>query len=51
MDILLNHTSSDSEWLNDDDDSYYSIQNTPHLKSALILDLFLISFSNQLINS
>jgi glycogen debranching enzyme len=45
MDILLNHTSSDSNWLNDDDEAYYSCSNTPHLNSAFKLDSFLHSFS------
>ena len=51
MDILLNHTASDSEWLNDDEDAYYSCLNTPHLSSAFTLDQFLQSFSLKLADS
>ena len=48
MDILLNHTSFDSEWLLSSPDSYYNIDNTPHLAPALVLDQAIMKFSNQL---
>ena len=34
VDILLNHTSTDSEWLLKDDNSYYNLLNTKRLNVA-----------------
>lgn len=50
IDILLNHTSFDSEWLLKSSDSYYNIENTPQLITALMLDQALMKFSDQLAN-
>ena len=49
IDILLNHTSSDSKWLVESRECYYSPVNTPALKSASILDLALQDFSTKVI--
>lgn len=48
IDILLNHTSYDSKWILKSADSYYNVQNTPKLKSALALDRKLAEFSTRL---
>lgn len=50
MDILLNHTSFDSEWLLESSDSYYCVENTPHLASAVALDQAIMQFSDDLSN-
>lgn len=38
VDILLNHTSFDSEWLLSLPEAVYNPENTPHLSVALELD-------------
>jgi glycogen debranching enzyme len=38
VDILLNHTSFDSEWIQKHPDATFTIENTPKLTSAYILD-------------
>lgn len=38
IDILLNHTSCDSDWLVNCPGSYYNEKTTPHLNSAIIFD-------------
>lgn len=48
IDVLLNHTSSDSKWLLESKDSYYSPSNTPALTTANILDHALSDFSNKI---
>lgn len=37
-DIILNHTSCDSEWILDIPDAVYNERNTPNLTSAIELD-------------
>lgn len=48
VDILLNHTSSDSKWLLESKDSYYSPSNTPNLTTASIFDRALSAFSDKI---
>ena len=43
----MNHTSIDTQWLLTNKDSYYNVQNTPQLNSALILDNFIQEFFSQ----
>ena len=43
--IILNHTSYDSEWLLDNPDSFYNLENTPQLGSAYALDDAMYQFS------
>ena len=50
IDILLNHTAAESEWLNLSKDAYYNIHNTPHLNPALKLDLALKQFSQDFLS-
>ena len=50
IDILLNHTSSDSKWLLESKDSYYSPTNQPSLRAASIYDKAWKDFSNELSN-
>jgi glycogen debranching enzyme len=51
VDILLNHTSFDSPWLEEEahNNSYYNIENTPHLNSALVLDVAIQDLSEQIV--
>ena len=50
IDILLNHTAAESEWLNESSDSYYNIRNTKNLNSALKLDLTLKKFNEDFLD-
>ena len=47
---MLNHTSFDSEWLQDCPDACYNLKNTPQLTSAYILDKALVEFSRKIAN-
>ncbi|KAK0548553.1 bifunctional 4-alpha-glucanotransferase/amylo-alpha-1,6-glucosidase [Tilletia horrida] len=44
-DVVLNHTASDSEWLNEHPDAGYNPHNSPHLTGAAELDEALFKFS------
>lgn len=48
MDVLLNHTSTDSPWLLECPNACYNTDNTPGLRSAYVLDEALLNFSNQI---
>lgn len=48
VDILLNHTSFDSEWLLSLPEAVYNPENTPQLAVALELDEAIQNFSDQL---
>jgi len=47
-DVVLNHTASDSEWLNEHPDAGYNPLNSPHLLGASELDEALHKFSANL---
>lgn len=47
--IVLNHTSYDSEWLADCPNACYNLQNTPQLTSAYELDNALFQFSQRIV--
>lgn len=47
-DVVLNHTANNSEWLQDHPEAGYNMVNSPHLESAVELDLALLKFSNEL---
>ncbi|KAE8221765.1 hypothetical protein CF319_g4920 [Tilletia indica] len=47
-DVVLNHTASDSEWLNEHPDAGYNPHNSPHLTGAAELDEALSKFSDNL---
>ena len=49
IDIILNHTANNSAWILEMNDSYYSPENTPHLRSAFVLDQAIQGFSTALI--
>lgn len=38
IDIILNHTSFDSEWVRGAPDSVFTVENTPMLYTAFIVD-------------
>lgn len=48
VDILLNHTSFDSEWLLPLPEAVYNPENTPHLAVALELDEAIQNFSDKI---
>jgi len=48
--VVLNHTSYDSEWLQECPDACYNLKNTPQLNSAYVLDVALQQFSNKIAN-
>ncbi|KAH7647596.1 Gdb1p glycogen debranching enzyme [Cryptosporidium bovis] len=49
-DIVLNHSADNSPWLVDHPESGYYIENSPHLKAAVELDLRLQEFSKDIVN-
>jgi glycogen debranching enzyme len=38
IDIILNHTSFDSEWVKDSPNAVFTVKNTPMLHTAFIVD-------------
>lgn len=52
VDILLNHTAFDSEWLGKPEfkSATYNQENTPHMNCAIELDQAIADFSNALGN-
>ena len=47
-DIVLNHTSHDSEWLIDHPESGYHEENSPHLRPAIYVDNLISEISNDI---
>lgn len=47
VDIVLNHTANNSEWIKEHPDAGYNTKNCPHLNSAWILDKALVDFSGE----
>jgi glycogen debranching enzyme len=49
VDIVLNHTADNSQWIVDQPDATYNLENTPHLYSAWLLDEAIQDFSDEFI--
>lgn len=47
IDLVLNHASSNAEWLRKNPDSGYNLVNSPHLNCAYELDKLLLDFSSR----
>ncbi|RKP03966.1 hypothetical protein CXG81DRAFT_8863 [Caulochytrium protostelioides] len=45
VDVVWNHTASDSPWLNQHPEAGYNLETAPHLESAYVVDRALIRFS------
>lgn len=45
IDMIWNHCSVDAEWLIEETNCYYNIQNSPHLNAAFVIDQFLFFLS------
>ena len=50
VDVVWNHTSCDTPWLGDHPDATYNVDNSGHLKPALLLDEALQKFSEDMAN-
>lgn len=50
VDIVWNHTSSDTPWLGEHPEATYNAENCGHLRPALILDEALQKFSQDVVN-
>ena len=48
IDIVLNHTASNSEWIREHPESGFSLENTPRLWPAWLLDKALSDISEEL---
>jgi len=47
IDIVLNHTSFDSDWIKENSSSFFTTKNTPLLTSAYELDLALRNWGEE----
>ena len=47
-DVIWNHTSYDSLWLQENPDAAYNLVNTPHLRPGYALDVTLKRFSDEI---
>ena len=47
IDIVLNHTSFDSEWIQSEPDSVYTVENTPMLYTAYLVDEVIYAWGQQ----
>jgi hypothetical protein len=48
VDIVLNHTSTNSKWLLDDHDAAYNLENTPQLTSAFLVDQLIYNWGKRI---
>ena len=51
VDIVLNHTANNSNWIVEHPDSTYNTDDCPHLWSAWVLDKAIQDFSEDFSNS
>jgi len=49
VDIVLNHTAIDSEWLNDCPGAVYNEKTVPILASAILLDIKLAELNDKFV--
>lgn len=47
-DVVWNHTSNDTTWLQDHPDAGYNLVNSPHLRPAYALDIALATFGQEI---
>lgn len=50
VDVVWNHTSCDTPWLSDHPEATYNVENSGHLKPALLLDEAMQKFSTDVVN-
>ena len=48
IDIVLNHTATSSPWLIKHPEAVYNMENSPHLRSAFLLDYLIKELSDEI---
>lgn len=47
IDIILNHTSFDSDWVKDSPESVFTVENTPMLYTAFLVDQVIFEWGEE----
>lgn len=47
IDIILNHTSFDSDWVKDSPDACFTVENTPMLYTAFLVDQVIFEWGEE----